>query len=261
MRKLFAVGDTHGDLFQLLAALTQAKIINENREWIAGDSILVFTGDYIDRGPYSAQLIDWLIKLQKNAIAASGMVEFVEGNHERMLIDSIKEVGWYRCWLRNGGRETLQSYAGPAAFKIDYHDQMNVWYAYLRHKDFYDNLKSYVIIDDIMFVHAGVDPESNLDNIENNHIAHGEKSHLWIRNEFWGLGHADFLEYYKCKKIVFGHTPTKYITKDNKSLMQPVSLYDGKLLCIDTGSYYENGCVTVVGFNENLSHFIAGCSK
>jgi hypothetical protein len=44
-------------------------------------------------------------------------------------------------------------------------------------------------------------------------------------------------------------------------MMQPVELLGGKLLCIDTGSYYENGCITVVGFNEDLSHYIAGSSK
>ena len=74
MRKIFAIGDIHGCYDQLLALMVKIPI-NFKRD------TLVFMGDYIDRGPQSVEVVDYLIKLEKRV---PGII-FLKGNHEDML--------------------------------------------------------------------------------------------------------------------------------------------------------------------------------
>ena len=60
---IFAIGDVHGDYDRLVKLLTAARIIEggnagaQKAAWIAGRAVLVFTGDLIDKGPHSLQVI------------------------------------------------------------------------------------------------------------------------------------------------------------------------------------------------------------
>ena len=96
--RFYAVGDIHGrlDLLQQLLARLDPDIP------------LVFVGDYIDRGGYSAHVLRHLHHLCE---AEGRQVVCLLGNHEEMLlnfIDAPKRS--YQLWVRNGGLQTLASF-------------------------------------------------------------------------------------------------------------------------------------------------------
>ena len=61
--RLVAVGDIHGDFNAFVAILEQAGLIDKERRWIGGTAMLVQTGDFVDRGPNSRQVMDLLMSL------------------------------------------------------------------------------------------------------------------------------------------------------------------------------------------------------
>src|SRR5690242_15017139 len=65
--RVIAVGDVHGDYEQLVAVLRSASLIDQNANWTGGKTHLVQTGDIIDRGGHSRQVMDLLMKLQQQA--------------------------------------------------------------------------------------------------------------------------------------------------------------------------------------------------
>lgn len=83
-RKLYAIGDLHGDLQTTLQILEMAGIISNDRKWIASDSILVQTGDIVDRGPDSIEIYHFFYLLKFEAEAVGGSVVSLLGNHELM---------------------------------------------------------------------------------------------------------------------------------------------------------------------------------
>ena len=80
MKKIFAIGDIHG-CYDQLKALVEKIPIDFSRD------TLLFIGDYIDRGPHSAEVVDYLIQLKKRVKE----VIFLKGNHEDML-DMIEVI-------------------------------------------------------------------------------------------------------------------------------------------------------------------------
>jgi hypothetical protein len=85
-KRRIVVGDIHGELDGFREILRNARLIDSNDKWTGDDSILIQTGDVIDRGPYSWEAIDLLRKIQKEAPGAKGEVIRVCGNHELMLL-------------------------------------------------------------------------------------------------------------------------------------------------------------------------------
>jgi TPR repeat protein len=83
---VIAVGDVHGDYEQLVRVLRSAALIDQNTNWIGGQTHLVQTGDILDRGGHSRQVMDLLMKLQQQAEAAGGHIHVLLGNHEVMNI-------------------------------------------------------------------------------------------------------------------------------------------------------------------------------
>lgn len=85
-RRHIVVGDVHGELKGLTEILGHAGLIDDGRRWVGGDSVLIQTGDVIDRGPDSRGALALLRRLQKEAVATSGAVVRCCGNHELMLL-------------------------------------------------------------------------------------------------------------------------------------------------------------------------------
>lgn len=83
--KVIAIGDIHGAYAEFHQLLTELKLINEQDDWIGGDTYLVSLGDLLDRGADSRKVIDLIIKLQQQAIKSDGKVIQVLGNHELMV--------------------------------------------------------------------------------------------------------------------------------------------------------------------------------
>jgi serine/threonine protein phosphatase 1 len=202
-RKIFAVGDIHGCYDKLTAMM---KILPWSRE--NGD-LLLFIGDYIDRGPRSRDVVEFLVQLRKKG----GEFVFLKGNHEKMLLDYYIQQKDQMLYVANGGAETIASYVeggiGRKAFVLPE-----------EHLDFFLSLGLYYQTDDYIFVHAGL-----RDNVK---IAEqSEEDLLWIREEFI------YSAYDWNKRVIFGHTAleTPFVTPSK--------------IGIDTGAVYGNKLTAV----------------
>ena len=92
------VGDVHGRLRPLLGILDEL-----NSRHI---SDVVFLGDYLNKGPESAQVLEHLI-----AVSESGSVTLLRGNHESAFLDAL-QTNNLGPFLKMGGAATIRSYVG-----------------------------------------------------------------------------------------------------------------------------------------------------
>ncbi|MFD3917846.1 metallophosphoesterase [Streptomyces sp. NPDC058595] len=114
---LFVVGDVHGYLDELVAALAEQGLIDHEGNWSAGNTRLWFLGDFTDRGPDGIGVIDLVMRLSAEAAAAGGYCKALMGNHELLLLGA-KRFGdtpvnsgagtatFQAAWLLNGGQKT-----------------------------------------------------------------------------------------------------------------------------------------------------------
>jgi hypothetical protein len=92
--RLVAVGDIHGDYDALVAILEEARVIDSHGRWGGGETVLVQTGDFLDRGPGVREIMDLLMTLEGQAEEQGGQVVVLLGNHEMMnLIGDWRDVG------------------------------------------------------------------------------------------------------------------------------------------------------------------------
>lgn len=113
---LYVVGDVHGYLDELHAALAEQGLIDAEGNWSAGNTRLWFLGDFTDRGPDGIGVIDLVMRLSAEAAAAGGYCKALMGNHELLLIGA-KRFGdtpvnsgagtatFQAAWLLNGGQK------------------------------------------------------------------------------------------------------------------------------------------------------------
>ena len=117
----FAVGDVHGCLAPLRAALGAAGFVDGGGRWIAGTASLWFLGDLTDRGPDGVGVLDLVMDLQRQAAEAGGEVNCLLGNHELMLLaahlpessnprfspqaEELAHQMFRERWMGNGGKE------------------------------------------------------------------------------------------------------------------------------------------------------------
>ncbi|MFD7610093.1 metallophosphoesterase [Streptomyces sp. NPDC059828] len=114
---LFVVGDVHGYLDELVAALTEKGLIDADGNWAAGNTRLWFLGDFTDRGPDGIGVIDLVMRLSAEAAAAGGYCKALMGNHELLLIGAKRfsdtpvnsgagTATFQAAWLLNGGQKS-----------------------------------------------------------------------------------------------------------------------------------------------------------
>ena len=91
VERVVAVGDLHGDYENFVRILQNPKVglIDKDLHWTGGKTHLVQTGDIMDRGDRAKDILDLLIRLEKEAAAAGGMVHVLLGNHEEATITGI----------------------------------------------------------------------------------------------------------------------------------------------------------------------------
>jgi serine/threonine protein phosphatase 1 len=175
MALTYAVGDIHGSLGKLTRLIAACRQHADGREMI-----VVFLGDYIDRGPDSAGVVRFILGLQADL---PGRVITLMGNHEAMALGVFDGALPVSVWLFNGGAATLESYRAK-----DVRDLPRAhldWMRALRLT--YDDGRRF-------FVHAGVDPDKALQ-------AQDAAALLWIREPFLQV-ERDY-----GRLIVHGHTP------------------------------------------------------
>jgi serine/threonine protein phosphatase 1 len=250
--------------------LVDGGLIDWEDNWLDQDNLLVICGDYIDRGPDSKGVLDLLITLKNKG----ANMKLLRGNHEDMLLQGVLnlEEGWFNCWLMNGGEQCMNSYGMTSTSVQKLMTSMSFPRAVAEvvstigseHLDFMNaNLLDYHIEDidgeKTLFVHAGVHPQGDATNLTRALDGQGGPMYLWIRGYFYNHPSDKFLKNYGVDRIVFGHSPTKYIignTGVRIERQEPVTKLKGKLLGIDTGSYYDNGVVTLVQLLPNLKYKI-----
>src|SRR5512135_829734 len=84
VRRVVAFGDVHGDYPRFVELLRTAALVDAKNAWTGGGTHLVLAGDFVDRGDYSAQVLDLLMALEPQARQAGGQLHALIGNHEAM---------------------------------------------------------------------------------------------------------------------------------------------------------------------------------
>jgi len=183
--RTFVIGDIHGcadEIDRLLETLAPSST-----------DVVVFLGDYIDRGPASKAVIDRLLRLR----CEGPRCIFLKGNHEDMFLGFLGRSGLYGdAFLANGGETTLRSYglasrAGPLTAELLPPD----------HLDFLLSLEMHSQHGEFFCVHAGLAPTRPLAEQQ-------VEDMLWIRNEFICSAHPFPFT------VIFGHTPQREVLVD-----------------------------------------------
>ena len=86
---LYALGDIHGDYDRMIRLLRAAQLIDAQNAWSARDSVLVVTGDMIDKGPRPVEVIRFLASLRKSAPQFGSEVIVLAGNHEAEFLAGL----------------------------------------------------------------------------------------------------------------------------------------------------------------------------
>jgi hypothetical protein len=87
--RIIAVGDIHGDYDNFVMILKSAELVDDKLRWSGGKTHFVQIGDILDRGDHAREVLDLLMRLQKEAEEAGGKVHILLGNHEEMNITGI----------------------------------------------------------------------------------------------------------------------------------------------------------------------------
>lgn len=227
--RIYAVGDIHGR-DDLLASLMSDLMVDGERH-PDKRKILIFLGDYVDRGLQSRQVIDRLLEMRLSGFETV----FLKGNHELAMLQFLGDAQFGRTWKYYGGLETLHSYGineltlsdDPNDFERARERLIDV--LPVEHRQFLEMLLLSAEYGDYFFTHAGVRPGVSL-------VRQIEDDLLWIRDDFL-QSRAAF-----GKVVVHGHTPTESAT------------FRFNRIGIDTGAYMTGvlTCLVLEGMSQGL---------
>ncbi|WP_068952145.1 metallophosphoesterase family protein [Pararhizobium polonicum] len=147
---IYAIGDVHG-CDDILGRL-ENRIFEDSRKR-AGTKWLIMLGDYVDRGPKSAAVLDRLTSKPRADIKRFCLA----GNHEEVMLDFLRNPSSDHRWLEFGGLETLYSY-GLHKLPANRQALKNLLQARIpgEHIAFLESLPSLLSIPGFCFVHAGL---------------------------------------------------------------------------------------------------------
>lgn len=194
MTRHLAIGDIHG----CINALRSLTAFVELRD----SDTVVTLGDYIDRGPNSRAVIDWLI-----AFGESSSLVALRGNHDLMMLNARINESDKLKWGKFGAIETLDSYATQDNDAPGLDDVPQAQW------DFLSRLKPYYESDTHIFVHATVAPN----------VAMSEQTDWSL---FWDLYSERFP----------GHESGKFLVCGHKSQISGLPIANEYSICIDTGA-------------------------
>lgn len=234
--RVYAIGDVHGHLLALerMHTAISADLIETG---YTGQVQIVYMGDYIDRGPDSKGVLDFLVARlgRKDGIQKI----FLQGNHEMAMLDFLRAPDSTdgMAWLQYGGVETMKSYGlefeGDLPIPSEYAVAGKTLARVLpeSHRSFLNSLAGAIEIGDYFFAHAGVHPKKPL-------AAQELYDLTFIREPFlsWNKPLA--------KMIVHGHSIAP----------EPVIL--PHRIGIDTGVYQPGGRLSAGVFEGNSVRFL-----
>ncbi|MCC9656740.1 metallophosphoesterase family protein [Rhodopirellula halodulae] len=194
MTRHLAIGDIHGciDALRSLVAFVDLR----------GSDTVVTLGDYVDRGPDTRSVIDWLI-----AFGQSSSLVALRGNHDVMMLNARINVSDKLKWGQFGGVETLDSYATEDNDIPDLDDIPPT------HSDFLARLRPYYETEIHIFVHATVAPNTPMDEQTD-----------------WSLYWDRYSERFP------GHKSGKFLVCGHKSQDSGLPIGNDSSVCIDTGA-------------------------
>lgn len=209
------VGDIHG------CSKTFRTLVGEVIKLTRKDT-LILLGDYIDKGPDSKGVLDFILKLKDEGFE----VIAIRGNHEELLIKTLEgDNSAKKKWLSNGGDTTLESFGVRSANEIP-----ELYISFLKRMGYY------IEMEEAFIVHAGF-------NFETHDPFADKDSMLEIRD------YQPDEKLLQGKKIIHGHTPVKMDEVrqriiDNNTLINidagcVFSVKEGKgyLVAIELGSW------------------------
>jgi serine/threonine protein phosphatase 1 len=225
---VYAIGDVHGCLEQLRRL---HDLIVADAAGRMGSKLIVMLGDYVDRGPQSAGVIDFLLSPPPDGFERICLC----GNHEQMMLDYLSSPATGVSWLGYGGAETLFSYGiaidAYRSASVEVQRQMLRDHIPEEHRGFMARLPSLLSTPQAVFTHAGL-----RDGIALNEQV--EADLLWrrYRPDEANCGFP---------LLVHGHTPQA----------QPINLPNR--ICVDTGCF-ATGILTAVRLSPGAApHFIS----
>jgi serine/threonine protein phosphatase 1 len=205
-KRIFAIGDIHG-CSQKLAALLKMLPFDPHMD------LLVFLGDYIDRGPESKEVLNILLDLRRRA----DNVVFLMGNHEHTVLEYSRtgDPDDLRLLRPFGVEETLKSYGIGQIRQL-----RGLSFLPADHRSFLEGLPLFFRAGGYLFTHAGIVPGEDIETCPPDRL-------LTVRRTF--LEYTGKLD----ETVIFGHTPflTPFVTRDR--------------IGIDTGAVYGNLLTTV----------------
>ena len=225
LSQVYVIGDIHGckDLLERIHKKIVKKSIN-----VGGYKILIYLGDYVDRGSKVKETIETIINFKPKNFKCI----FIRGNHEQMLLDFVNDKSEsLTVWLYNGGAETLKSYCGreisddllnSSAKKLQIREKF-IKALPKKHLHFFNGLQFSYTWKDYFFVHAGIDPSRPLSKQRKTDM-------IWTRTPKFLASNQPFE-----KIIVHGHTPSKNVEKKiNRINLDTGAVYSdyGKLSCM-----------------------------
>jgi hypothetical protein len=222
---LFVVGDVHGHLDELLAALGAHGIIDADGVWSAGRARIWFLGDFTDRGPDGIGVIELVMRLAAEAAAAGGLCRALMGNHELLLLGAARfadapvpssagTASFMAAWRLNGGQQTDLD-------RLEDH-----------HIAWLSRLPAVAVAEDHLLIHSDATVYLEFGNSvdEVNDAVHaalqrGEADEWWdlfrrftkrfaFRGEDGPDVCRDLLGTYGAHRIVHGHSPIPYLLGD-----------------------------------------------
>jgi serine/threonine protein phosphatase 1 len=227
--RVYAVGDIHGRNDLLLRMhdmiLADAESVPDLRK------VVVYLGDFIDRGDASREVIDMLLDKPLPGFESV----YLMGNHEEIMLVFLDDPSVGPNWFMNGGDATMYSYGVGHPKAAGMEDRFVRMREALkeklpqRHLDFLRALKTYHIEGDYIFVHAGLRPGRPVEDQDRSDL-------MWIRDEFLSSD-ADLGG---C--VVHGHTISEKVQ------------FRHNRIGIDTGAYYTGSltCLVLQGSDQRL---------
>lgn len=181
VERVVAIADIHGAYAPMLKALQNADVVNEDLSWSGGATHLVIVGDILDRGPDSRQVMDFLMQLESEALAAGGRVHTLIGNHEVMnLTGDLRYVSLaeYEAFaddeIEEERRDFIRKYAVRRSYAINGERGTRRQFEKLFPEGFFAHRSAFasdgkygawlltkplvVVINDTAFVHGGLSP-------------------------------------------------------------------------------------------------------